>query len=88
MLQLTDRFSGSGRNICMDRYFSSHEPFVNLLECNLTVSGTIQSNRRDVPDVLKATRGREKFSCLFLWDHENRIIMLIFYIQKRNKHFC
>ena len=85
VLHLTERFSGTGRNIYMDRYFSSHELFVLLLERNLTATGTIQSNRRDVPFILKTARGRERFSSKFLWDHNNRVVMTS-YVPRRGKN--
>ena len=69
----------------MDRYFSSHELFVLLLERNLTATGTIQSNRRDVPFILKTARGRERFSSKFLWDHNNRVVMTS-YVPRRGKN--
>ena len=48
VLQLVEQFSGSGREIVTDNFFTSHELVVNLLQMNLTLLGTIRSHRREI----------------------------------------
>lgn len=62
------KLQNTGRNITMDRKFTAIPTANALLEQNLTVVGTIMSNRRDVPPELKpqslnnATPGTIRFA--------------------------
>jgi hypothetical protein len=85
VLQLAEPFFGTGRDIVTDRYFTSHALATALLQKNLTLLGTIQSNKREVPAIMKTTRGIEVNTTRFLFDHENKIILLS-YSPKRNKN--
>lgn len=85
VLQLTKQFYRTSRNVFVDRYFSSHDLLDELLQNGLTMTGTLSKNRRDVPAVLKSTRGREVFDSVFLWNHENRALLLS-YTPKKNKN--
>ena len=51
-----------GRNITFDRLYASVPLATWLLEQNRTCVGTLQSNRRGIPDAIKQTNGRESFS--------------------------
>ena len=63
---LTEHIRGSGRNVTMDRYYTSVELAEELAsERNLTVVGAIQPNRRHVPDAFKSATRREVFSTKF-----------------------
>jgi hypothetical protein len=80
---LSEHIRGSGRNITMDRYYTSVELATELYKNhNLTVLGTINSNRRHVPDELKCDRGRLAFSTLFAW---NDSVMIASYVPKPRK---
>ena len=78
-------YFGTGRDIYVDRYFTSHGLVCNLLEKNLTLVGTIMANRREVPSQFKTGRGREVESTKALYDHANKILLLS-YVPKRNKN--
>ena len=85
VLKLSERYFNSGRNIFMDRFFSSHSVAIKLLEKGLTMTGTIKQNRREVPSSFRCVKSRDTFSTKELWDGENRI-MLLSYVPKRNKN--
>ena len=85
VLKLSERYFNSGRNIFMDRFFSSHSVARKLLEKGLTMTGTIKQNRREVPPTFRCVKSRDTFSTKELWDGENRI-MLLSYVPKRNKN--
>ena len=85
VLQLTEPFYGSGRDIVTDRYFTSHALAVMLHQKSLTLLGTIQSHRKEIPAVMKTTRGQEVNTTRFLFDHENKFILLS-YVPKRNRN--
>lgn len=59
--------AGSGRNITMDRFFTSTTVAENLLADRLTIVGTIDRRRR-MPAELKEPRGREAGSSLFAYN--------------------
>lgn len=63
---LTDPFKETGRNITMDRYYTSIELAEELYtEKNLKVVGTLQLNRKDISNQLKDTRDRVEHSSKF-----------------------
>jgi len=84
-MKLCSVYFGTGRDIYVDRYFTSHGLVCNLLQQNLTLLGTIMANRREVPSQFKAAKGREIESAKALYDHSNKILLLL-YIPKRNKN--
>ena len=49
VMKLCSVYFGTGRDIYVDRYFTSHGLVCNLLEKNLTLVGTIMANRQEVP---------------------------------------
>ena len=55
----------SGRNLTMDRYYTSVDTSEWLYEEGLTVVGTMCSNRKHIPGELKCPKGREKSSSIF-----------------------
>lgn len=81
---LSKPFYQTNRNIVMDRFFTSHDLLKCLLDNGLTALGTVSSNRRDVPDVMKNIKNRALYSCDALFEENN--IMMISYIPKRNKN--
>lgn len=85
VMKLVSFYSHSWRNIFMDRFFTSYALCKNLLNNGLTMTGTMISSRRDVPQQMRVVRGREKFSTESLYEHENKIV-LISYVPKRNKN--
>lgn len=85
VLHLTTPYHGSNRNIFMDRYFTSHNLVVNLLRHDLTATGTIPANRRDVPHEIRNVKGRDVNDTKALYDLENRV-MLMSYTPRKNKN--
>ena len=76
-------YYGTGRDIYVDRYFTTHELVCNLLSQKLTLVGTIMSNRREIRSQFKSARGRQVESTKALYDYSNGI-SLISYIPKQN----
>ena len=85
VMNLCSVYYGTGRDIYVDRYFTTHELVCNLLSQKLTLVGTIMSNRREIPSQFKSARGREVESTKALYDYSNGIL-LISYIPKRNRN--
>jgi hypothetical protein len=80
---LTDHIRGSGRNVTIDRYYTTVEQAEEMVkERNLTVVGTLQSNRKGIPDAIKSTKDREIHSTMFGFSGE---CMLLSYIPKKGK---
>ena len=84
-MKLCSVYFGTGRDIYVDRYFTSHGLVCNLLQQNLTLIGTIMANRCEVQSQFKAAKGREVESTKVLYDHSNKILLLS-YVHKRNKN--
>ena len=76
-------YFGTGRDIYVDRYFTSHGLVCNLLQQNLTLLRTIMANRREVPSQFKAAKGRKIESTKALYDHSNKIILLTYSAGKK-----
>ena len=83
VLQLTQPFFGSNRDIVTDHFFTSHSLAVRLLENALTLLGTIRKHRREIPNILR--QNREILSSFFLYDHANKIT-LVSYAPCRNRY--
>ena len=84
-MKLYSVYFDTGRDIYVDRFFTSHGLVCKLLQQNLTLIGTIMANRREVPSQFKAAKEREIESTKVLYDHSNKII-LSSYSPKRNKN--
>ena len=61
---LTAELRGSGRNVTMDRYFTSFDVMRSLMADRLSVVGTLQANRRLIPAQMKASKGRQPGSTI------------------------
>ena len=85
VMNLCSVYYSIGRDIYVDRYFTTHELVCNLLFQKITLIGTIMSNRREIPSQFKSSRGREVESTKALYDDSNGIL-LILYIPKRNRN--
>jgi Transposase IS4 len=60
--------NNSGRNVTMDRYYTSVELAEDLWNENkLTVVGTLQTNRKHIPIELKNCSNRELYSSMFVF---------------------
>jgi hypothetical protein len=82
VLQLTEPFFNSGRNIVTDNYFTSHSLAVELIKKNLTLLGTIRKHRKEIPTYLRNTRHLDQFTSRFVFDHENAITMVTYIPRK------
>lgn len=70
---MVEELMGSGRNVTMDRFFTSTEVADNLLSSRLTIVGTIDRRRR-MPEELKDPRGREEGTNLFAFNGEKTLV--------------
>jgi len=80
---ITEHIRGSGKNITMDRYYTTVDLAEELVkERNLTMLGTLQSNRKEIPEKFKQAKGRDVHSTLFAFIGE---CMLLSYVPKKGK---
>ena len=62
----------SGRNISMDRLYTSFEIANWLLEKNITMIGTFQANRVGIPPLIKDVNNREILSNEIYWEDDGK----------------
>ena len=74
----------AGHNISFDRLYTSLLLAKWLLEKQITCIGTIQLNRKGIPDELKETKNRELLSSEIYWD-ENSPLSISSYVAKASK---
>ena len=80
--QIEKDISLQGRNISMDRLYTSISIAEWLLEKKITVVGTLQTNRIEIPDKLKSTRDREDLSSTIYWEKEKKDMVMCTYTVK------
>ena len=73
-----------GRNISMDRYFTSMTVSEYLLDKRMTVVGTIHSNRAGIPKEMKETKFRESPSTLYAYRTSNKSVLVLYVIKTRS----
>lgn len=84
VMDLCRHLFGSGRNLTIDRYYTNVEMVEDLVKNhNITVVGTINSNRVHVPEEMKSVIGREVLSTKFVWSGS---LMLLSYMPKPKKN--
>lgn len=82
--RMVRHLSGSGRNVTMDRWFTSVQIVNHLLENHrLTVVGTIRANRRELPPQVTNVKQRPVNSSLFAFGEK---ITAVSYVPKRSKN--
>ena len=65
-----------GRNISFDHLYTSVSLAQWLLSQNITCVGTLQSNRRGIPNEIKNVAERERFSYQCFWESsENKLVL-------------
>lgn len=65
VLDLTEPYFNTGRGITMDNFFTS-VPLANaLLEKELTMTGTLRANKREIPPEFKMSKNRQEHSSIF-----------------------
>ena len=80
--ELAIAYKGSGRNISMDRFFTTLPLAKFLLTWNLTVVGTLKKNKPYIPQEMKASKTRGLLSTVFGF-HEK--VTMCSYVPKKNK---
>jgi len=80
--ELTVLYKGSGRNICMDNFFTSLPLAKHLLTWNLTILGTLKKNKPYIPKAMSPSKTREEFSTLFGFYEKTTLCS---YVPKKNK---
>ncbi|XP_066253023.1 piggyBac transposable element-derived protein 4-like [Euwallacea similis] len=84
VLRLVEPIRGSNRNITFDNWFASYPLLIKLLkEYKLSAVCTLKKNKREIPPVMLAVRGREERSSMFGFQSN---IMLVSYIPKKGKN--
>ena len=78
--ELAVAYKGSGRNICMDNFFTSLSLAQQLLSWNLTIVGTLKKNKPYIPPIMGPNKSRELYSSIFAF-HEN--ITMCSYVPKK-----
>ena len=73
-----------GRNISLDRYFTSVTLAEWCLERNITIVGTLKSDRKGIPKEMKGVADREEKSTAFCYSEDEKT-MLLSYINKKKK---
>ena len=73
-----------GRNISMDRLYTSFEVADWLLKKNITMIGTIMSNRVGIPKEIKDIQNRDDNSYLLFWRSDG-LCNLSSYVSKSKK---
>ncbi|XP_041464562.1 piggyBac transposable element-derived protein 1-like [Lytechinus variegatus] len=69
-----------GRNLTIDRLYTSLPLTQWLFDRGITVMGTIQNNRKGIPAEMKSTQGRDEHSYKVAWQKENKNITLHSYV--------
>lgn len=85
VLEMVRPYWKSGRNLTVDRYYTSVNLAKKLWELELTLTGTLQTNRRNISEEAKYFRGRELYSNLFFYHHfgNNGLLTCLSYIPKQ-----
>lgn len=63
--ELAALYKGSGRNICMDNFFTTLPLARHLSSWNLTIVGTLKKNKPYIPKAMAANKNRESYSTIF-----------------------
>lgn len=71
-----------GRNLSVDRFYTSVPLAEWLFQHGITIVGTLQANRRGIPPAVKETAGRAEFSYQVHWSTTNRNLSLHSYVVK------
>ena len=80
--QLVEPWRRSGRNVTVDKFFTSIPPAEDLLKDGLTYVGSIRSNKPHILDEMKANSTRQVNSSLFGFNDQ---VTLISYVPKEKQ---
>ena len=74
----------SGRNISMDRYFTSMTIAAYLLERNITLVGTLRTDRVGIPKEIKDVKDRDHPSTKYCYDKEGKALLISYVVKKKS----
>ena len=73
-----------GRNILMDRYFTSMTISEYLLDKGITVVGTMRSDRAGIPKKMEETKSRESPSTLYPYNTDIKSVLVSYVIKSKS----
>lgn len=79
---LVAKYKGSGRNIYMDNFFCSLPVAEQLLDWNLTITGTLKKNKPYIPKAMLPDKTRPVYSTIFGFKDK---VSMCSYVPKKNK---
>jgi len=82
VLDLVEKYKGSGRNVTTDNFFISLELSKVLKTWNMTLVGSLRKNKRFLPLNIQASKTREVFSTNFVFQKD---VTVCSYVPKKNK---
>ena len=86
LIEAVDQKQGlQGRNLSMDRLYTSINLAQWLLQKRMTCIGTMQQNRVGIPEGLKKTNDRELLSTRQLWEKTKSDLVLTSYVVSSSK---
>ena len=74
----------SGRNISMDRYFTSVSIAKYLLANKITLVGTMRSGRVGIPNEMKEIKQREDLSTMYAFTEGNKLLLVSYVVKKKS----
>lgn len=80
--RLIAHLKGSGRNLTTDNWYTSYPLAKSLLNDNITLLGTMRSNKKEIPREFLPSKSRQVGSTLFGFQND---ISITSYVPKRNK---
>lgn len=83
VLKLTEDFTGSGRNVTCDNFFTNLDLAERLVKKNLTLVGTIRRNKPVLPETFQAKKNLPLGESAFLFRKETTLVS---YQSKRAKN--
>ena len=74
----------SGRNISMDRYFTSVSIAKYLLANKITLVGTMRSGRVGIPNEMKEIKQREDLFTMYAFTEDNKLLLVSYVVKKKS----
>ena len=84
VLKLLEPYTKKGRNVTTDNFFTSLELAKKLAKLNTTIVGTVNRSRKEIPEVIKNSKGALYETVLFT--SEDNVCTLTAYQAKANKN--
>ena len=76
VMELSKDILNTGRNVTGERFYSAINTAEELQKNKTTYVGTIMSNRKQMPQDFKISKGREILSTKFLWKKDSPVMAL------------